>query len=489
LLIILILAVVSIYPAPASAAINAGIKPGSFWYTFDIAFEKVSLFFTFNPEKKVRKALDYANERIAEAEALAEEKNSDAVKTAITNYESNIALVAEKSKEVKDKQTAEKLLFFIADNTSKHQEILVDVLAKVPDEAKESITKAIEVSRKGQEEAMKQIAELKGEVEQLKKEVAELKEKEAGFDNTDRTAEIEKLKKELAELKTKPAPVNVAPPNTISCNGKYWTSCPAGQRFYCPSTGDAQCLIDNVSNQNNQNSLESWEQIEARDFVYADAKGWTSLISTNALGEKRYYRKEENLWVRKNSEAEITQPYLPAPTLQQLTNIRRVCLWDDRLKAICDDPNFTFGYNTNSVFRKKIDEMNASFLDAMAQQQQQKIAAEKSIMDCLMTPSPEEERLLDPDTKMYLLQLRCGTVTAADRTNYELSRLKSSVDELRYRLDSKISFPSLYLDPIKTPTFSIPRWQIHWEGSGGTVTDSSGNFYQFHCEDNTCRSY
>ncbi len=164
---------------------------------------------------------------------------------------------------------------------------MADVLAKVPDEAKEAITKAIEVSRKGQEEAMRQIAELKGEVEQLKKEVAELKQEK----DNQRASEIEKLRNDVNKLKKKPAPTknqqnqspssaetnnaepqktivpkptNIAPPNFISCNGKYWTFCPAGQRFYCPSTGDAQCLIDNVSNQNNQdNSTQNQYQEEA----------------------------------------------------------------------------------------------------------------------------------------------------------------------------------------------------------------------------------
>lgn len=164
-------------PVSASTKTKAGIKPGSFFYFFDTTFEKLSLFLTFNPEKKAQKALEYADERLAEVQAIAEEKNPDAVKTAIANYESNIALATEKSKEVKDKGQVENLLTLITDNTSKNQEILTSVLAKVPDEAKEAITRAIEASRKGQEEAMKQVAELKGEVEQLKKEVAELKKK------------------------------------------------------------------------------------------------------------------------------------------------------------------------------------------------------------------------------------------------------------------------------------------------------------------------
>ena len=169
LMLALLLVVVFSLPASASAATNPGVKPGSFFYFFDTTFEQISLFFTFSPEKKAEKALAYADERLAEVEAIAEEQNSNAVKTAITNYESNIALAAEKSKEVQDKGKAENLLTLIANNASKNQEVLSAVLIKVPDEAKEAITQAIEASRKGQEEATKQIAELKGEIEKLKK--------------------------------------------------------------------------------------------------------------------------------------------------------------------------------------------------------------------------------------------------------------------------------------------------------------------------------
>ena len=39
--------------------------------------------------------------------------------------------------------------------------------------------------------------------------------------------------------------IQQTPPVTGTlCNGKSWNSCPTGQKFYCPSTGDAQCLID-----------------------------------------------------------------------------------------------------------------------------------------------------------------------------------------------------------------------------------------------------
>lgn len=287
----LVSAVVLISPASASAATNAGVKPGSFWYSFDLAFEKINLFFTFNSEGKARKALEYADERLAEAEAVAENNNTDAVKTAISNYKSNIAFAAEKAKDVEEKEEAESLLTSIADSTSKHQEILNDVLAKVPDEAKEAIVKAIEVSKKGQEEAVQKITELKGEVERLKQEVAESKardkEREKVIEELSRQqsepvkVKAEKAREEAEEVKRKIAEDNIRKQqeeqagqlkqqNLLSCNGKNWSPCPVGQKFYCPATGDAQCLIENTQTSSATSRLKYCLQFAAEPENYKD---------------------------------------------------------------------------------------------------------------------------------------------------------------------------------------------------------------------------
>ena len=286
----------------------------------------------------------------------------------------------------------------------------------------------------------------------------------------DQSSEIEKLKKEVEELKKKSTSVNPSPKQPTPAVIQKSNPQPTPTKVTPPP-------------------IETWAELEAKYFVSADQKGWTSQIITNALGEKRYYRREGSLWVRKNSEAEIQQPYVAPPTSQQLTNLRRFCLSDSFINSVCNDPNFTPGYYSNLKFREGIDGLIVKYNAIISDQQKQKIAAENKTLDCIMAPTPENERLMDPATQNYLRQLRCGTVTDADRTNYELSRIKSSVDELKYRLDQKISFPPLYLDPIKAPTFTNPQWQIRWEGSGGTITDSNGGFYQFHCEYNTCRSY
>ncbi|MCX6813478.1 MAG: trypsin-like peptidase domain-containing protein [Candidatus Azambacteria bacterium] len=198
ILLALVLVVIFISPISASAATSAGVKPRSFWYGFDIAFEKINLFFTFSPEKKAQKALEYADERLAEAEAVANEKNTDAVKTAVAGYESNIASAAEESKQVKDKIKTEELLNSIADNTSKHQEILAEVYNKVPDEAKSAIEKAIEISTKNHENALKEIQGLKKTVEELQKDIESLKQQ----GQSDQSKEIEVLRKEVETLKS-----------------------------------------------------------------------------------------------------------------------------------------------------------------------------------------------------------------------------------------------------------------------------------------------
>ncbi|MBT3643127.1 hypothetical protein HN532_04095 [archaeon] len=203
-LLILPIMFISLVPVSVSADTNAGVGPNSFFYFFDTTFEKVGLFFTFDSEKKAQKALVYADERLAEAEESANSNKPKDVEKAMEGYEKKISLATEKSKELKDEERAEELLNTISENTSKHQEVLESVLEKVSDEAKEAILKAIEVSKRGQKEALKQISDLKKEVSELKQELEEVKKELESKDKEskeDDDEEIEKLQKEVEKLK------------------------------------------------------------------------------------------------------------------------------------------------------------------------------------------------------------------------------------------------------------------------------------------------
>ncbi|MFH1162387.1 MAG: DUF5667 domain-containing protein [Candidatus Jorgensenbacteria bacterium] len=287
--ILLFLVVVFALPVSASAAANAGVKPGSFFYFFDTTFERVSLFFTFSPEKKAQKALEYADERLAEAEALAEEKDTSAVKTAVAGYENNIAYATEESKQIKNKEKAEGLLASITDNTSKHQEILSDVLSRVPDEAKEAITKAIEASRKGQDEATKQIAELKGEIEKLKKEVAELKK-----ESSDPQAnEVEKLKKEVEELRLKEA-VKAKTPQELNKQKSESASVPVTAEPIFPPTSETRPTQNNTPTISSS-ALESELLKFLKEQILRQTKSDLDYYQKTVLDLQRLYQMKQDI--------------------------------------------------------------------------------------------------------------------------------------------------------------------------------------------------
>lgn len=468
IIVVLFLFSVSVVPVFTQAATKAGAKPGSFFYFFDRALEKTSLFFTFSSEKKAKKALEYAEERLAEAEELVKENKQEDAKKTIENYQENISLAEMEAKEIKDEAKTNDLLSIIASSTSKNQEVLERVLEKVPEEAKEGVQKAIEVSNKGDEGSTEEIEAPKKEVKAVEKTDNGLKEegeskekkeiinkKEEIIKKDDQANEIEKLKKEVEALKQKAekqpissqksslSSINNVPLNTVVCNGKYWTTCDIGQKFYCPEVGDAQCLVENTSSQNND----------------------------------------------QNDLVQNQQTYVISPTPQQLTDLRHFCLSDSFLNSVCNGPSFMPGYFTNLKFREGIDDLIVEYNKIISEQQKQQIAKEKETMSCLMDATPESERILDPSTQYYLRQLRCGTATELDKANYELHQVRSSMDDLKYKLDSKISFPSLLLDSVQLPSLNKPRWEVRWDDSGGTITTSDGGIYKFHCEDNSCRSY
>ncbi len=201
------LIVIFALPVSASATAKAGIKPGSFFYFFDTTFEKINLFFTFNPENKARKALEYADERLAEVEAVASENKPKEIEKAMSDYEKKISLATEKSKELKDEKKTEELLNIVSENTVKHQETLAEVYNKVPDEAKKAIEKAIEASIKGREEALKEIQGLKKTVEDLQKNIESLKQQ----GRSDQSKEIEVLRKEVETLKSQQSSQSAKP--------------------------------------------------------------------------------------------------------------------------------------------------------------------------------------------------------------------------------------------------------------------------------------
>lgn len=198
----IILAIILIMPLSVSAATTAGIIPTSHFYFLDTFFEKINLFFTFSPEKKAQKAIGYAGERLAETEDLAEKNKPDLIMETMSGYESSIQLAEKSIKNIKDNKKIEELLNSLSENTSKHQEVLVNVYNKVPNESKEAIEKAIDVSLKAKEEATRQIAGLNVEVTELQQRVAELEQKIKQSEPEESGGQIKSLQKQIDTLQT-----------------------------------------------------------------------------------------------------------------------------------------------------------------------------------------------------------------------------------------------------------------------------------------------
>lgn len=138
---------------------NPGITPDSFLYVFDIWGEKIGMFFTFGAEAKAKKALVYAEERLAEVKAMVEKNKPGAVGIAAKGYEGYVAFAQGKIEEAKQKgKDIEEISEKVAEAIGKHLLVLEEVLERVPEAAKEAIVRAKEVSMAGQKNALRVLA-------------------------------------------------------------------------------------------------------------------------------------------------------------------------------------------------------------------------------------------------------------------------------------------------------------------------------------------
>lgn len=172
---------------------DPGITPDSFLYGLKRVFESIDLFFTFNKLAVAEKKIKYAELRLSEAKAMSKKGKSEFVKTLIKEYEENLNSSADIVEEEEKKgKNVTKLTELISLKASRHIEVLQEVLEKVPEQAKSAIEKAINVSSRGMERALKVLERTKPEkAVKLRLKIAEKK--------------LEKAEKMIAENKTKQA--------------------------------------------------------------------------------------------------------------------------------------------------------------------------------------------------------------------------------------------------------------------------------------------
>jgi hypothetical protein len=129
--------------------------PDSALWGLERAGESLKLIFIPSPVEKAKFHLALAEERIAEARAS---NNSETIVTAVNESIGELA----KAMAIADGLNSSELYELVYEATSIHQEKLSELLTKIeeeemPKEAKDAISQAIDVSRKGQEEALERI--------------------------------------------------------------------------------------------------------------------------------------------------------------------------------------------------------------------------------------------------------------------------------------------------------------------------------------------
>jgi hypothetical protein len=142
---------------------SPGLTPDSPFYFFDKLGKDISMFFTFGSEAKAKKSLQYAAERLAEAQQMASENKTAALEQAIADFEKYIASLQDKLAEIKQLVASDNISERAALAIIKQLSVLEKVNDLAPDKAKDAIAHAENVTRECQINALRHLAKGKPE--------------------------------------------------------------------------------------------------------------------------------------------------------------------------------------------------------------------------------------------------------------------------------------------------------------------------------------
>lgn len=154
---------------------NPGITPDSPFYFLDRWGEAFGRFFAFSREAKAAKQVEHAEERLAEAQVMADEGKDELAAEAADEYgqliseaAANLAAAARSGKNVDAALTD-----LVTKATSIHLIVLAGVYEKVPEQAKPAIERAMTQSAQGQEAALNALSGAQREEAQTQQQQAE----------------------------------------------------------------------------------------------------------------------------------------------------------------------------------------------------------------------------------------------------------------------------------------------------------------------------
>jgi hypothetical protein len=117
-----------------------GITPDSPFYFFDTWGKNISMFFTFGPEAKAKKALQYAEERLSEAQAMGNKNKVREMTRAANDYDKFMAMVNERLEEAASHGTSDNISERLAALAYRIHVRLSELKDKMPPGGKKDIT-------------------------------------------------------------------------------------------------------------------------------------------------------------------------------------------------------------------------------------------------------------------------------------------------------------------------------------------------------------
>jgi len=124
--------------------------PSSPLYFLKKTWETVKGWFIFNTENKIKYGLDLANQRLEETEKLILNKKTDLVDESLNRFNEQMAKVNSNIEKAEKKgKDLTGIYNLIQQNKEKHQTVLNQLQAQLPDSLQDIITNVKDVSQKG----------------------------------------------------------------------------------------------------------------------------------------------------------------------------------------------------------------------------------------------------------------------------------------------------------------------------------------------------
>lgn len=181
---------------------DPGLTPDSPFYFFDTWGKNIGMFFTFGDEAKARKALEYAEERLAEAQAMATANRTREMTRAANDYDEFLAMVCEKAERARLQGASDNISERVASAISKHLSVWDKLKDRVPEKAREAINRARTATMNRQRNALRALAKIKPErAMEINADAIEKRLNRARIKATENiTAEVEASLADAAEL-------------------------------------------------------------------------------------------------------------------------------------------------------------------------------------------------------------------------------------------------------------------------------------------------